>query len=143
MIFTTSRLLVRKGLPSKEDVDLFYCLWNDARVMVNVGFPNGLQITRERIRQILESQSDTEYNRLLIIERRSDGQRLGECKLGKPDEHGIAETDVKLLPEYWRHRYGLEIKRGLLNYLFTHTDCRAVHATPNVGNLPPSGCRKP
>jgi RimJ/RimL family protein N-acetyltransferase len=136
MIFTTPRLLVRTAIPSDEDVDLYYRLWTDPRVMTNVGFPYGLRITREKMRQILETQSGTEYDRLLVIERRSDGQRLGECKLGKPDEHGIAETDVKLLPEYWGHSYGLEVKRGLLDYIFTHSDCSAVHATPNVENLP-------
>jgi RimJ/RimL family protein N-acetyltransferase len=29
----------------------------------------------------------------------------------------------------------VEIKRGLLDYLFTHTDCDAVQATPNVNNI--------
>ena len=136
MIFTTTRLRIRKALPSEEDTDLFYRLWNDSRVMVYVGFPNGLSITREKMRQILETQSETEYNRLLVVERQSDDQRLGECKLGFPDEQGTAETDIKLLPEYWGHSYGLEAKRGLLDYLFTHTDCRVVGATPNIDNLP-------
>jgi RimJ/RimL family protein N-acetyltransferase len=136
MIFTTYRLRIRKALPTDEDTEMFLRLWNDSRVMTNVGFPNGLRITREKMRQILESQEGSEFNRLLVIERQADSQRVGECKLGAPDENGIAETDVKLLPEYWGHAYGVEVKRGLLDYLFTHTSCRAVHASPNVSNLP-------
>jgi len=136
MIFTTTRLRIRKALPSDEDTEMYFRLWTDGRVMANVGFPNGLRMTREKMRQILESQGESEFNRLLVIERPSDGQQVGECKLGAPDENGIAETDVKLLPEYWGHAYGVEVKRGLLDYLFTHTDCQAVQATPNVKNIP-------
>jgi RimJ/RimL family protein N-acetyltransferase len=136
MIFTTTRLLIRKALPTDEDTEMYFRLWTDGRVMANVGFPNGLRITREKIKQMLESQGDSEYEWHLVAERKSDGQRIGECMLDTPNEQGIAETDVKLLPEYWGHSYGVEIKRGLLDYIFTHTDCRAVHATPNVNNLP-------
>jgi RimJ/RimL family protein N-acetyltransferase len=136
MIFTTTRLKIRKALPTDEDTEMYFRLWTDGRVMVNVGFPNGLQITRDKMRQILESEGESEFNCLLVIERQSDGQCLGECKLGAPDENGIAETDVKLLPEYWGHSYGVETKRGLLDYLFSHTDCRAVRASPNVNNRP-------
>ena len=136
MIFTTARLLVRKALPTEEDTEMYFRLWTDGRVMVHVGFPNGLPITREEMRAKLVSQGDSEYDRLLVVERLSDGKQVGECKLGVPDEKGSAETDVKLLPEYWGHSYGVEVKRGLLDYLFTHTDCRAVHASPNVNNRP-------
>jgi aminoglycoside 2'-N-acetyltransferase I len=136
MIFTTSRLRIRKALPTDEDSEMYFRLWTDPRVVTNVGFPNGIPMTRGKMRQILESQGQSEFNCLLVIERQSDGQRLGECKLGVPDENGIAETDIKLLPEYWGHSYGVEVKRGLLNYLFTHTDCRTVHASPNINNRP-------
>ena len=66
---------------------------------------------------------------------KSTGQAIGECKLHWPDREGIAATDVKLLPEFWGNKYGVEVKRGLLDYLFTHTECLAVDASPNVGNL--------
>jgi RimJ/RimL family protein N-acetyltransferase len=136
MIFTTTHLSIRKALPTDADTEMYYRLWTDGRVMANVGFPNGIPMTREKMRQMLESQGESEFDSLLLIERLSDGQRLGECKLGKPDENGIAGTDVKLLPEYWGHAYGVEVKRGLLDYIFTHTDCRAVRASPNVNNRP-------
>jgi RimJ/RimL family protein N-acetyltransferase len=136
MIFTTQRMIVRKALPTSEDTEMFFRLWTDGRVMANVGFPNGLRITRDEIRKRLESQRASEYDQLLVIQRQSDGQRLGECKLGMPNEQGIAETDIKLLPDHWGHSYGVEVKRGLLDYLFTHTDCRVVQASPNVNNIP-------
>jgi len=50
------------------------------------------------------------------------------------DEQGIAEPDIKLLPAFWGHRYGLEVWEELVAYLFTRTDCEAVQTTPNVNN---------
>ena len=32
-------------------------------------------------------------------------------------------------------KYGVEVKQGLVDYLFTHTDCAAVQGTPNVANV--------
>jgi RimJ/RimL family protein N-acetyltransferase len=136
MIFTTYRLLIRKALPTDEDIEMFFRLWTDGRVMVNVGFPNGIPTTRENIRRRLEAAGNSVYDQLLVIQHKSNGRLMGECKLGLPNEEGNAETDIKLLPEYWGHSYGVEVKRGLLDYLFTHTDCRAVHASPNINNIP-------
>ena len=53
----------------------------------------------------------------------------------RPNPEGIARTDIKLLPAFWGKRYGVEVKRALLSHLFTHTDCVAVEAGPNVNNI--------
>ena len=135
MIFQTSRLLIRKAVPESADIKLFYDLWTDPRVMVNVGFPSGLQITPEEIAATIRSQTDSEFDKKLIVELRETKALIGECKLGLPDLEGISETDIKLLPEYWGHGYGTELKHGLVEYLFAHTECRAVKATPNVNNI--------
>lgn len=63
------------------------------------------------------------------------GRAIGECRLGTPDAQGLSETDIKLLPEFWGQGYGKEVKRGLLTYLFTRTECLVAQATPNVDNL--------
>ena len=133
VVFETERLVIRTA--TVDDVDMFYELWNEPRVMKNVGFPQGLAITRERIEDLIRKPSESEYDRLLVAELKGTGQAIGECKLGWPNEEGIAETDVKLLPGFWGHKYGVEIKRGLVGYLFSHTDCDSVQATPNVGNI--------
>ena len=131
-VFETSRLLA--VLPEPADAWVFHRLWTDPRVMTNVGFPNGLQITAEEIAAQIAAAGPGPLNRYLLVVIKSSGEPAGECKLIPPDEQGIARTDIKLLPEYWGNRYGVEIKRGLLDYLFTHTDCKAVEATPNVQN---------
>ena len=135
MVFETDRLTVRKAEPSDSDVEFFYRLWTNPEVMVNVGFPHGLKITREAIRTGFEGQDVTEYNTRLVVELKTTGEPIGECKLGLPDDDGISETDVKLLPDFWGQGYGTEIKRALVDYLFLHTDCKAVKASPNKKNI--------
>jgi RimJ/RimL family protein N-acetyltransferase/ubiquinone/menaquinone biosynthesis C-methylase UbiE len=131
-VFETPRLIVREA--QAHDAGLYVRLWTDARVMAHAGFPQGLRVSEDDLRKRIEHQPADVFDRLLVVVRREDGAVLGECELHKPDENGIAETDVKLLPEFWGNKYGVEVKNGLLDYLFTHTDCKAVQATPDVGN---------
>jgi ribosomal-protein-alanine N-acetyltransferase len=132
-IFDTERLLVRAA--TQQDIDLLYELWTDPRVMSYAGFPQGLRITQEEIRQQVQEPLASEFGRVLMVELQDTGQAIGQCIMHAPDEEGIAETDVKLLPAFWGHKYGAEVKRGLVSHLFAHTDCMAVQATPNVDNV--------
>lgn len=133
-IFETERLLIRAtGL---ADARILYRLWTDPRVMTNVGYPRGLDITLLEIEaNIRQHNPNTEFGQYLMAERKSDNQVIGECKMILPDDDGVSRTDVKLLPEFWGHKYGVEIKQALVDYLFTRTDCRAVEGTPNVNNI--------
>jgi len=131
-VFETERLAVR--LATVEDVKIFYRLWTDPEIMSNVGFPYGLPVTRADIRYKISKGGPSEFQQLLIVAIKSTGEVIGECKLHRPDRDGIAATDVKLLPEFRGIKYGVEIKRGMLDYLFIHTDCREVDVTPNIGN---------
>jgi len=132
LVFETKRLIVRTA--TVEDVDLFYALWTNPQVMKNVGFPHGLRTTRSEIEERLARQGGSEFEQLLVMELRATGQAIGECKLADPDEKGIAEPDIKLLPGFWGHKYGVEAWRELVAYQFMHSDCAAVQATPNVNN---------
>jgi len=135
IVFQTERLKIRKAMACDADVEFFYRLWTNPEVMTMVGFPQGLRITRDEIRSMFEKAENSEYKRRLLVEIIKTGIPIGECKLGLPDDGGISETDVKLFPEYWGNGYGTEIKRVLVDYLFTHTDCKAVKATPNKNNI--------
>lgn len=132
-VFETERLRARTAVV--DDADLFLALWTDPRVMTFVGFPHGLPITRDQIVDQLAAQHGRVFDARLVVELRTSGEPIGECKLGTPNVEGIAETDVKLLPRYWGNRYGVEVKRALVDYLFTHTTCTAVQATPNIHNV--------
>lgn len=131
VVFPTERLRVRTA--TADDAPLVHELWTSPEVMKNVGYPGGLSLTLDDVRERIADDTDV-LDSLLIVETK-DGTPIGQCLLGHPDEEGIAETDIKLLPANWGRGYGVEVKQGLLDYLFTHTDCLAVEATPNVGNI--------
>jgi [ribosomal protein S5]-alanine N-acetyltransferase len=133
IVFDTRRLIIR--LATAKDVDFFHQLWTNPQVMSNVGFPKGIPITRDKIHNQIAIGGKSEFEQLLVIALKSTGQDIGECKMSRPNSDSIATTDVKLLPAFWGNRYGIEVKRGLLDYIFTHTDSAAVEATPNVGNV--------
>jgi RimJ/RimL family protein N-acetyltransferase len=132
VVFETSRLRIRYA--SVGDRDLLHRLWTDPRVMKNVGFPKGLLMTKEQVGELLRSQPPTEFGRLLIAELKVKGEAIGEAHMKLPNDEAISKTDVKILPEHWGNKYGVEIKQGLLDHLFGHTDCQAVEAGPNVEN---------
>ncbi len=132
MVFETERLVVKTA--TVEDTDLFYALWTDPRVMRNVGFLGGLPVTQDELRKTLSEQKGSEFQRLLVVQLKATGQIIGECKLSLPNENGIAEPDLKLLPQYWGQKYGVEIWCGLVDHQFTHSDCSVVQATPNIEN---------
>ena len=135
MIIQTERLIINKAAASTKDIDMYFRLWNHPQVMVNVGFPDGLGISKEEIHTLLNEWDDKKYIRC-IVKRKHDQILIGECKLGEPDENGVCETDVKLFPEYWGNGYGKEIKRGLVDYLFAHkSKCLAVKADPKKSNI--------
>lgn len=133
-VFETERLIIRTS--SVEDVPVHFALWTNPDIMKNMGFPKGIAITRAELATKIEGQEARgAYGRMLVAELKSTGETIGECKLYLPNEEGISETDVKLLPQYWGHKYGVEVKQGLVDYLFSHTDCDAVQGTPNVANI--------
>jgi len=133
MIFETKRLKVRNA--GIKDVEMYYKLWNSPEVMHNVGFPFGLKISKEKIEEQIKNYDETEFDKTLVIIEKESGSTIGECKLGLPDKDGISSTDLKLLPEFWGKKYGVEIKNALCQYLFSKTSARIVKADPNVKNI--------
>ncbi len=133
-LIETERLSIRTA--GKDDAKILFDLWTDPRVMTNVGYPQGLDITLQEIEERTGAQDPTsEFGKYLMAQLRAGGPTIGECKMNLPDEEGISRTDVKLLPAYWGHKYGVEIKQALVDYLFLHTSCEAVEGTPNVDNI--------
>ena len=133
-IIRTARLRIRTARIA--DAEILYRLWTDGRVMTNVGYPMGLDTSRQEIENgIREQDPETEFGKYLMADLQDGGQAIGECKMILPDEEGVSRTDVKLLPEFWGHKYGVEIKQALVDYLFAHTACLAVEGTPNVDNI--------
>ncbi|HOP06380.1 MAG TPA: GNAT family protein [candidate division Zixibacteria bacterium] len=135
-IIETERLAIRRALPTKQDAKFYFCLWTNPEVMVNVGFPNGLRTTEKQIAaRLADEAKDAVFNRLLIVQLKKTKEPIGEAWMTAPDNEGVCETDVKLLPQFWGNKYGIEIKQALVDYLFENTACLAVKATPNRDNI--------
>ena len=100
-----------------------------------VGFPYGLKIDKNAIKKQLEEQEASEFDVVLVIMLKESDEIIGNCKLGAPNEENKAHTDVKIEPEHWGNKYGVEVKKALLDYLFTKTDCIEVTADPNRNNI--------
>lgn len=132
-VLETDRLRVRAARP--DDVELIHSLWTDPRVMTFVGFPGGLRTSHDEIRSQLERESRDPAWGLLIVERKQGGSAIGQAHLGRPDDDGISEPDIKLLPEFWGQAYGRETWEGLIDYTFANSDSRIVQGTPNVANV--------
>lgn len=135
IVLHTERLTIRMAATNSPDIDLIFELWTDPRVMAPVGFPEGLPISKEEISALLTKKSTSELSALLIVELTDESTPIGQCKLGIPDDQGVSETDIKLRPKFWNQGFGTEIKRALVNYLFTHSNCQAIRATPNRNNI--------
>lgn len=135
MVFKTKRLTVRRA--EVGDAELICALWTDPQVMGYVGFPHGLDTNPDEVRVRIEEEKGTQspFDILLVAELRSESSVIGQCIMHLPDEEGTAGTDIKLLPKHWRKGYGVEIKQGLLDCLFSYTSCESVQATPNVDNM--------
>lgn len=133
VIFTTEHLIIRTA--TLDDADFLFSLWTNPAVMTNVGFPQGLRTSREKVAAQITSKEKPPFNQVLMVALQKTGKIIGQCKMTLPNEEGISTTDVKLHPDHWGHKYGVEIKRSLVDYLFRKTDCIAVEATPNKANL--------
>ena len=133
IVFETARLVVRKA--TLDDVAHFYALWTNPQVMAHVGFPQGLRVTRTQVENMIRDQGHGAFNGRLLIILNTTGEKVGEAALHAPNKTGIAETEVKLLLQFWGNKYGVEVKQGLVDYLFTHTDCTIVQASPNIKNI--------
>lgn len=132
IVFETERCIVRPA--AESDLDFYLALWTNPDVMRHMGFPQGIPVTPEEMRATLVRQGETEFDRLLVIELRATGQAIGECKLSRPNDDGVAEPDIKLLPAYWGQKYGAEVWQGIVSYQFGNTECEAIVTTPNVDN---------
>jgi len=133
MIFQSKRLKVRKAAAS--DVEMYLSLWNNPEVMKNVGFPDGLGTSAEGVRKQIASHDNTEFNQTLVVIEKASGERIGECKIGLPNEKEISCPDFKFLPEYSGKGFGKELFNALCKYTFSNTRAQIIETSPNEKNV--------
>lgn len=78
---TSERLKLREV--TKNDVGIFYAWWNDGRLMKDVGFPNGLDLSHEKVLKTIEAHIKNKT--LYVIETLHDLKAIGEMSFKKED----------------------------------------------------------
>lgn len=134
MIFRTARLVVRNATDSQTDISVFQKIWADKKIMKNVGFPEGIHLSDEEIRQKILSDKKEPFDSMLLAQFADSGEIIGECRMGSPDKEGISDTDIKLLPDFQGMGLGTELKLALADFIFRNSECKGIRATPNVNN---------
>jgi RimJ/RimL family protein N-acetyltransferase len=85
-------LTIRNAMP--EDAETLCGWWNDGKVMEHAGFPNGLGIHADEIRESLLKDSDDSYRRLILeIDRVPVGEMSYHNMGNRTAEIGIKICD--------------------------------------------------
>ena len=132
-VLATQRLRIRRA--QAADARFIYTLWTTPEIMRSVGFPKGLSITIDEVREQIEGSPDSEFGSLLIVLSQEPNEAIGQARIGLPDAEGICEPDIKLDPEFWGNGYGKELWPALIDYAFLHSSAKIVQGTPNCSNL--------
>ena len=64
-VFETERLLVRTAMD--EDIDLYHRLWTNPDVMKHVGFPSGIPLHLDEMKEKPFQRGDTEFDQMLVV----------------------------------------------------------------------------
>ena len=115
-----------------SDAEQLCVWWNDGRVMAHAGFPKGLSITAEDIREKLLTDKDETGCRLIIEE---DEKAIGEMSY-RITEPGTAGIGIKIC-DFSRQEKGIgkRVLTMLLVYLFEELLCARVVLDTNLNNL--------
>ncbi len=119
VLFQTKHLRVRRACA--DDAEFIHSLWTSPDVMRFVGFPEGLSISVDEVREEIEETGNADFGSRLIVERAGDGVRIGQAKLGNVDSDGVSEPDIKLDPAVWGQGFGRELWSALIDYTFEHS----------------------
>ena len=101
MLLTQNNITIRPALVS--DAEQLCEWWADGKIMTHVGFPNGLKTDLEKLRNGLNTATDS--HRLFIIEEAKNGKPLGEMNYKKIDKNTV-EIGIKIC-DITKHNQGL------------------------------------
>jgi len=132
-VLRTQRLSLRTA--DARDASYIHALWTKSAVMRFVGFPKGLALTIDEVRQQLLEGPGTALGSRLIAERLDTGEKIGQCKIGITDRDGTSEPDIKLHPDQWGRGFGTELWGAMIDYAFEQSAAKIVQGTPNRDNV--------
>ena len=114
----------------ESDAPLLLYWWNDGEIMAHAGFPLGLQITIDKVK---ESIAKNDENRQLLIIYIED-MPIGEMNYTNND--GVYSFGIKICNKtYQNNGYGTEILKHLFEYLFNVKNAKKITCDTNLKNI--------
>ncbi len=137
LIIETSRLCLHPF--TSADLAAFLAYRNEDEVARYQGW--SLPYTVEQAQAFFQQQQNLPLIapgewRQLLIERKADGQALGDVAFKLSQDSRQAEIGCTLSRLYWGEGYAYEAGCGLLQYLFAELGLHRVYANCDVENLP-------
>ncbi len=115
-----------------DDLENVMKLWNDGDVMKYVGFPNGLNVTIEKLeRWLVGINTNKNREHYSIFE-----ETMGYCgeTYYHVDEHGYAALDIKLLSHARARNIAYEALYFAIDAAFKQANAQFVYVDPHPNN---------
>lgn len=114
----------------EDDAQLLCAWWNDGAVMAHAGFPHGLGITPERVREQIRAESDDTVRRFVI---EIDGEAAGEMSYRHMGD--AADIGIKICVPTLRERgYGRRLLTMFIKMLFDEKGYQKIVLDTNLKN---------
>lgn len=121
-IITGRKVKLRKAEP--EDAELLCKWYADGRVMIHVGFPDGMQESADRLRKRL-ANLENENSLFIILDELN--YPIGECNF-KNKNYVSCGIGIKICElTYQGKGYGQDALRTFINYLFTTYELKQIY----------------
>lgn len=135
-MITTERLILRPW--TEEDLDPFYAMCSDPRVMATLGPLMTRDETADLIRRCQERQEATGHC-FWAMERRVDGVLIGWCGaiVGNPELPIAGEIEIgwRVAADEWGKGYAREAAEATLDWVWKNLDVDSVAAITTPGNI--------
>lgn len=101
-------------LATPKDTTLLANWWRDGAVMAHAGFPNGLEIDEEKLRERLTKQRENNHQVFIVV---YEGINIGEMGVKKKDKE--AEIGIKICDQSHQNKgIGTAVLKQLIGNLF-------------------------
>lgn len=107
-------------------------MWESGRVMVHVGYPDGLGWSQAKYDNHWRRIAQDGKNIYIALEDKS-GAFIGEAKISPPKD-GFCEHDLKLLPQFWKKGLAREAWTVILDRASVRWPDSIPLVTPSVEN---------
>ncbi len=128
MVLENKKIKIRTAVDSDSDELLTW--WNDGKIMEHAGFPYGLKMTKEKVLENINNQSDE--RKLLVIE--FDNTLIGEMNYKLLSED-VSEIGIKIC-DFNKQNQGIgsQCLCLLINYLFKDINIKKIILDTNLKN---------